>query len=428
MNAFVLVGMGSSILLYLQRNDPLIMDILIVENYFMILNFLLLLKILIDAKSPIKDMLEDNKWKVIYYHVLLLVEAFCLTSPNFLGLLLLTTIGLIIYIKSQHVNSTGTFSNGRSLLIIGSDERDFSYLASYFETHIEKSWRIEGCIDTDTSEVEAKLLNASSVLISNDSPIKEDIFRKCKDAGKEILIVPSWSDIQMIKSRPKRVGDMLLISYGKAGLTDLQNILKRSFDVFVSIFLITILSPVVVLLIFGITITSSGGPLYKQVRIGFHGELFTIYKFRSMIQNAEKLSGPVLARDKDPRITSIGKFMRQTRLDEIPQLYNVLKGDMSLIGPRPERPYFTDQYIKTIPNFTDRLLVRPGITGLAQINGKYTTIPEDKLRFDLMYILNYSFALDVKILMRTIGIVFQKQKATGIEDTVLAQKETASHN
>src|SRR5699024_9240591 len=130
--------------------------------------------------------------------------------------------------------------------------------------------------------------------------------------------------------------------------------------------------------------------------------------------DAEKYTGPVLAEDKDPRITSVGNFLRSTRLDEIPQLFNVLKGDMSIVGPRPEREYFIDMFTKTIPEFKYRTNVKAGITGLAQVLRKYTTTPEDKLRYDLLYIKKYSLLLDFKILVQTVKVIFMKESSQGV--------------
>ena len=132
-----------------------------------------------------------------------------------------------------------------------------------------------------------------------------------------------------------------------------------------------------------------------------------------MINDAEKITGPVLATKDDPRITKVGKILRATRLDELPQLFNVLKGEMSLVGPRPERPYFVDKYVQEIPSYAYRTTVKSGITGLAQVLGKYRTTPEDKLRFDLLYIRNYSFMLDLKIILQTIKILLIKDSSEG---------------
>lgn len=156
-----------------------------------------------------------------------------------------------------------------------------------------------------------------------------------------------------------------------------------------------------------------GSIFYKQARLGQNNKEFTIYKFRSMVEGAEKLTGPVLAGQNDPRITKFGHFLRKTRIDELPQFLNVLKGDMSIVGPRPEREFFIKQFEKEHNSYTYRSTVKPGITGYAQIMGKYTTTVEDKLRFDLFYIRNYSFILDIIIQFRTVIVMLDKNKSEG---------------
>ena len=171
---------------------------------------------------------------------------------------------------------------------------------------------------------------------------------------------------------------------------------------------IVITAPVQLLAIFAIRLDSKGPALFLQDRVGRDGRNFTLYKFRSMRADAEEDSGPVWASDDDPRVTWVGNFIRKTRIDELPQLYNVLVGDMSLVGPRPEREHFVDQLAEDIPWFRQRHLVKPGVTGWAQINYPYGNTAEDarqKLQFDLFYIKYSSLLFDVSILLNTAKIV-----------------------
>lgn len=181
-------------------------------------------------------------------------------------------------------------------------------------------------------------------------------------------------------------------------------IIKRGFDIIFSA--IGLLLSIPILLIFGILIKlESPGPVFfKQERVGLNGKYFYVIKLRSMRTDAEK-NGPKWAEKNDPRVTKIGKFIRKTRIDELPQLWNVLKGEMSLIGPRPERPIFTAKFNEEIPGFINRLVVKPGLTGWAQVNGGYEISPKEKLKLDLYYIDNVSFLLDLKIFMKTIVVV-----------------------
>ncbi|TCS95633.1 sugar transferase [Hazenella coriacea] len=181
-------------------------------------------------------------------------------------------------------------------------------------------------------------------------------------------------------------------------------ILKRGFEVLFSITLLIFTMPVLILTAIAIKLESPGPIFYKQERVGQKGKLFSIIKLRSMRTDAEK-NGPQWAAQNDPRVTRVGKFIRKTRIDEIPQIINVLSGDMSLIGPRPERPMFTEQFDKEIPGFKKRLLVKPGLTGWAQVNGGYEATPAEKFELDMYYIQKQSIALDLRILIRTVWVV-----------------------
>ena len=182
---------------------------------------------------------------------------------------------------------------------------------------------------------------------------------------------------------------------------------RHAVDVVGSLLLLTFTLPILLLVAFLIKVGSPGPVLYRQSRVGLHGRIFTMLKFRSMRIDAES-AGPCWATNKDPRVTRIGAFIRATRIDELPQLLNVLRGDMSLVGPRPERPYFTRQLAAVIPHYNDRTHVLPGITGWAQINYPYGASVEDaraKLAFDMFYIDNRTLRLDLRILLRTIPVI-----------------------
>ncbi|MFC9778793.1 sugar transferase [Paenibacillus chitinolyticus] len=180
---------------------------------------------------------------------------------------------------------------------------------------------------------------------------------------------------------------------------------KRISDFLLALIGIVLSLPIMLVVALAIRLESPGSVFFMQERVGQHGRLFKIIKFRSMTMDAEK-NGAQWAQKNDSRVTRVGKFIRKTRLDEIPQFINVLKGDMSLIGPRPERPVFTEQFNEEIPGFINRLEVKPGITGWAQVNGGYEITPKQKLELDLYYIKKSSFRLDMKILLKTVGVVF----------------------
>ena len=186
--------------------------------------------------------------------------------------------------------------------------------------------------------------------------------------------------------------------------------IKSSIEFIFSLLLLIIAVPLCILACIAIYVELHVNPIYTQKRVGLNGRVFKIYKLRSMYIDAEK-DGPKWASENDERITKVGRIIRKTRIDELPQLVNILKRDMSFIGPRPERPEFIKEFIKYIPDFNDRLLVKPGITGWAQVNGGYSLTPKEKLEFDKYYIKNRGFKLDLLILIKTIIVIFTRHGA-----------------
>lgn len=195
-----------------------------------------------------------------------------------------------------------------------------------------------------------------------------------------------------------------MIDYSICKNNIFYDIFSRILDILLSLLGLTVGIPLI--MIFGILVKlEDGGPIiYKQERLGKDGKIFNLYKIRSMRIDAEKF-GVQWAQNNDPRVLNVGKFIRKTRIDEIPQLFNILKGDMSIVGPRPERPVFTMQFNEEIGDFVNRLSVKPGLTGLAQVNGGYDMTPEEKLEWDIKYIKSTNILLDIKIILKTINII-----------------------
>ena len=186
--------------------------------------------------------------------------------------------------------------------------------------------------------------------------------------------------------------------------------IKNSIEFIFCLILLMLAVPICILACIAIYIELRVNPIYTQKRVGLNGRVFKIYKLRSMYIDAEK-DGPKWASENDERITKVGRIIRKTRIDELPQLVNILKCDMSFIGPRPERPELIKEFLKSIPDFNDRLLVKPGITGWAQVNGGYSLTPKEKLEFDKYYIQNRGFRLDLLILIKTIMVIFTRHGA-----------------
>jgi len=178
-----------------------------------------------------------------------------------------------------------------------------------------------------------------------------------------------------------------------------NTLLKRVFDVCLSGFGLVVSLPIWLLIAVAIKLEDGGPVFYVQERVGKNGQLFKVYKFRSMIPDAEKDVGAVWACENDPRITKVGRVLRATAMDELPQLWSIFKGDMSFVGPRPERPQLVEEFTKEIPSFVERFKTQPGLTGVAQVYGKYDTPPRHKLKYDLFYIRRRSFALDMQLIL-----------------------------
>ncbi|MDQ5857266.1 MAG: exopolysaccharide biosynthesis polyprenyl glycosylphosphotransferase, partial [Acidobacteriota bacterium] len=225
----------------------------------------------------------------------------------------------------------------------------------------------------------------------------------------DLLVWPSPFETMIGRLRFRIVGDLPLLEARREPLRPIGAFVKRAFDVVVSAAALVVLAPVLAVAALLVALTSVGGGLYRQTRVGKDGRLFELWKLRTMRKGAEIETGAVLASRGDPRMTGIGRILRAARVDEIPQLVNVFRGDMSLVGPRPERPEFTRGFAGTVPGWALRQRVRPGLTGLAQVSGEYSTEPEIKLRYDLAYLNNWSFGLDLSILLRTLRVILTRR-------------------
>ncbi|MBQ3565856.1 MAG: sugar transferase [Oscillospiraceae bacterium] len=257
-------------------------------------------------------------------------------------------------------------------------------------------------IHEDLKKIKEEILKYEGVIICDVSgQIRNDIIKFCFDHSKRVYLSPKISDILIRGGSDINLFDTPLILCRNSGLSFEQRLLKRILDILLSLIAVIILSPFMLIIAAAIKINDGGDILYKQKRLTINAKEFYVYKFRSMIPDAEK-TGIKLATDHDPRITAVGRFLRKTRLDEIPQFFNILKGDMSLVGPRPERPELTEKYETEMPEFKFRLKVKAGLTGYAQVLGVYDTTPLDKLKIDLMYIEKYSLALDLRIILMTL--------------------------
>ncbi len=268
-------------------------------------------------------------------------------------------------------------------------------------------------LDKITKELE----NYDAVLI-NDVPseIRNDIVKACFATDKRVYFTPKISDILIKGSEEVNLFDTPLYLCKNVGMDGISATLKRMGDIIISSIGIILTSPI--MLVTAILIHKyDGGPVfYKQTRCTIGGKEYKIMKFRSMITDAEKDGKARLASENDDRITPVGHFIRATRIDELPQFFNILKGEMSVVGPRPERPEIIEQYVKDVPEFAFRTHVKAGLTGYAQVYGKYNTTSYDKLKLDMIYVEKCSVLLDIQLILMTIRVVFTKDATEGIAE------------
>ena len=278
--------------------------------------------------------------------------------------------------------------------------------------HISEMISVEKGFD----EICKKIKEHDSVLL-NDVPaqIRNDILKYCYTNEIRVYATPKLSDIIMGGAEEIGLFDTPIVLIKGNGLTLEQRFVKRAMDIVLCSIAMVIAAPIMLVVAIAIKLEDGGPVFFKQERVTIGGKKFDILKFRSMIVDAEKNGQVIPATDYDPRITKVGRITRATRIDELPQIINILKGEMSIVGPRPERVEHVEKYTEDIPEFVYRTKVKGGLTGYAQIYGKYNTSAYDKLRLDLMYIEKYSIILDIKLILMTLQIMLRKESTEGFE-------------
>ena len=295
-----------------------------------------------------------------------------------------------------------------------------SHLATeivYKMSTIEDKYIINESISVDEGfeKICQRIDKFESVIICDvPARMRNDILKYCYQQNKCIYVIPKISDIIVRSASDITYFDSPIMRCSSNGLTVEQRFIKRLLDIVLSGLALIVLSPVMAIVAIAIRAYDGGPAFYKQKRCTKDLKTFDILKFRSMVVDAEK-DGPQPAVDNDKRITPIGKLIRSIRIDELPQLINILKGDMSIVGPRPERIEHVEQYSAEIPEFVNRYKVKGGLTGYAQVFGKYNTSAYNKLKMDLMYIQNYSLFLDFKLILMTVKILFKKESTAGFD-------------
>jgi len=279
--------------------------------------------------------------------------------------------------------------------------------------------------EADTKEILSRVSDVEGVFLCGlPASMRNDLMKELISRDMSVYVRPKISDVLLCTAQQKYMFHVPMLSYEGIHHSLGLRAAKRLMDIAVSLPVLLLASPVMLAVAVAIKCEDRGPVFYMQDRLTRGGKVFRIMKFRSMRTDAEKDGVARLACCDDDRITKVGRFIRATRLDELPQLINILKGDMSLVGPRPERPEIAAQYEEQLPEFKLRLRVKAGLTGYAQVNGKYNSTPYDKLQMDMIYIATMSIPNDLKILMQTVQVVFQKESTEGIEE---GQVTAASH-
>ncbi|MEZ4357715.1 MAG: exopolysaccharide biosynthesis polyprenyl glycosylphosphotransferase [Eubacteriales bacterium] len=351
---------------------------------------------------------------LITYFVLSLI-AKTMLNPIPLGILAIfqCVISCILYLAANKIYFK-LYPARDCIVIYSASDKDKAIVKKF--KSIKERYKI-CAIYKESEEYEyliSKIDKHSAVILGDIAEeLRVKLISYCFEKDKRLYIVPTMQYILMNNAHEIQIKDSLIYMCKNRGFALEQLAIKRFMDIALSFIGIIILSPIMILTILAIKLQDGGQIFYKQKRLTRNGRTFTLIKFRSMIESAEPDGEARFADINDSRITKIGKFIRATRIDEIPQLFNILTGDMSLVGPRPERPEIFEEYCKVFPQFRYRLKVKAGLTGYAQIYGKYTTSLEDKVKMDLLYIEHCSIIMDVRLLISTLKVVFMKKSTEG---------------
>ena len=365
----------------------------------------------------------------IYAQMSLMVTQFFYVAPYVL-MTVWQAVAIIVWINIANLIYRKIFPPRKLLLIHG--DRPIQDILRKFENRKDKYVIVNClCVRKGIDFLKKEIMRGyeagehSAVVIWDTTVEERNVLMKfCYAHGIRFYVMPKITDVILLGAEELHLFDTPLLLTREYSLTMEQKFIKRMIDIVCSLILLIVASPFMLLTAIAIKCYDGGPVLYKQIRCTEGGREFSIMKFRSMRTDAEKDGVARLAQKNDDRITPIGHFIRKVRLDELPQLINILRGDMSFIGPRPERPEIIAQYVEIMPEFAFRMKVKAGLAGYAQVYGKYNTTPYDKLKLDLTYIENYSLWLDIKLMLVTLKILFWPDSTEGVEsEQVTAFKE-----
>jgi exopolysaccharide biosynthesis polyprenyl glycosylphosphotransferase len=349
-----------------------------------------------------------------YCQLSLMLHRFANVLPLVLCVICQSAAAALIYIAANWFYFW--VSPPRSALAILCDPQDDRRMLSKFLKESKRYHIVASCHGTDSPEEIIKAMDQQPLvlLMGHGSPeLRSLVIRHCYETNKRLLMVPNVDEIFIHQASLCQIDDIPAFLFRNRQMTSEQRLLKRCFDILISAAGLVLLSPIMVLTALLIHFYDGGPVLFRQTRVTQDGREFLLLKFRSMVMDAEK-HGAELASQNDSRITPVGRWIRMLRIDELPQLINILKGDMSIVGPRPERPELVEKYSSIYPEFRYRLKVKAGLTGYAQVFGRYNTLFEDKLKLDLLYIQNFSLTFDFYIMISTIKVLFMPSSSEGV--------------
>ena len=346
---------------------------------------------------------------LMLHHFISLPPMLLLTAVQMASGVLIYIAGNSIYFKLRPPRA--------ALAILANPEDDRRVLKKFLKE--SRRYRIAAyCHETDGWERIARAIDGQPLVLmfghgSHDMRVR--VIRYCYETNKRLLMIPNVDEIFVQCADRCQIDDIPAFLFRNRQMTSEQRIIKRLVDIVGSAAGLIVLSPVMLITAAAIRIHDGGPVIFRQTRLTQGGRTFQLMKFRSMVVDAEK-RGPELATSLDSRITPVGRWIRMLRIDELPQLFNILKGDMSIVGPRPERPELTEEYCRIYPEFRYRLKVKAGLTGYAQVFGRYNTLFEDKVKLDLLYIQHFSLIFDFYIMISTIKVLFMPSSTAGVDE------------
>lgn len=363
--------------------------------------------------SQVLAMLGSNV--IIYLQIVLLSVRFVNIVPMMKATLVDICVVVIVAIISESIFRK--LFPPRELIVLYEDYDPDEFIKKMNSRKDKYIIKQKLNVSDGLDKIKKDIIQSQGVVIYDvHSELRNVILKMCYENDIRAYSTTKISDILIRGAESLHLFDTPLLLYRNNGLNFEQRFVKRTMDIVVSLLMLIITSPIFLCAAIAIKMYDGGPVFYRQARYTLNGKVFNIYKFRSMIVDAEKDGKSQPATDYDPRITPVGRVLRATRLDELPQLIDILIGNMSLVGPRPERIEHVDKYSEDIPEFKYRLKVRGGLTGYAQLYGKYNTSPYDKLQLDLIYIQNYSIFLDIRLIFMTLKIMFMKESTEGFSE------------